>query len=129
MISLDRLLTWLNQSGIQTNNNSLYQVIKTLIQAAQEFQNETNDAINPPSGGGGLVNQHYLTHQNDLATLPQSRQLLAGTGITFDDTVFGERTIDAGGTAGYWTLLTDGDVDETDFIFAGGDAISIFVPL
>ena len=32
-------------------------------------------------------------------------------------------------TKGYWTFLTDGDVNETDFIFANGDPISIFVPV
>jgi hypothetical protein len=30
---------------------------------------------------------------------------------------------------GYWTVLTDGDPDETDLIFANGEAIALFVPL
>lgn len=30
--------------------------------------------------------------------------------------------------SGYWTLLTDGDLDETDFIFANGEPISLFIP-
>jgi len=28
-----------------------------------------------------------------------------------------------------WELLTDGDIDDTQFIFAGGDAIYVEVPL
>lgn len=75
------------------------------------------------------LNQVFLTGANEVATLPNSRRLLAGTGITFDDTVANQRTINSSALPGYWTLLTDGDVDETDFIFASGDAISVFVPL
>ena len=29
---------------------------------------------------------------------------------------------------GYWSPLTDGDVDETELIFADGDAIMVWVP-
>jgi hypothetical protein len=129
VINLDRLLTWLNQSDLQTKNQPLYQVIKTLIQAAQEFQNE-QDTINTASSGI-LNNASFLTVNNELASLPFSRREEAGVGIAFDDSIFGIRTISATSVvpSGYWTLLTDGDPDETDFIFANGDAISIFVPV
>lgn len=30
---------------------------------------------------------------------------------------------------GYWTPLTDGNVNETDLIFANGEAIAVFVPV
>ncbi len=30
---------------------------------------------------------------------------------------------------GYWTPLTDGDLDETDLIFSNGDAIMVFIPV
>jgi hypothetical protein len=169
MINLDRLVTWLNQAGIQTTNIPLYQVIVTLIKAAQEFQKEQSDTNAGTSGilnnatfltvnnelaslpfsrrlSAGTritfddsvfgirtanvpINEIVLTGANEVATLPNSRQLLAGTGITFDDSVANQRTINSAALPGYWTLLTDGDIDETDFIFAGGDAISVFVPL
>ncbi len=29
---------------------------------------------------------------------------------------------------GYWAPLTDGDVDATEFIFAGGECIMVFIP-
>jgi hypothetical protein len=35
----------------------------------------------------------------------------------------------SGGASGYWAPLTDGDVDETDLIFAGGDTIMVFIPV
>lgn len=31
--------------------------------------------------------------------------------------------------SGYWAPLTDGNVDETDLIFANGEAIMVFVPV
>lgn len=48
----------------------------------------------------------YLTEADETATLPNSRQLLAGSGITFDDSVAGERTISSsGGGGGGWTSI------------------------
>ena len=41
----------------------------------------------------------YLTSADESATLPNSLQVLAGTGITFDDTVPNQRTINADATA------------------------------
>lgn len=40
----------------------------------------------------------YLTHSDESAGLPNSRRLIAGIGITFDDTVANERTIDSSGS-------------------------------
>lgn len=50
-----------------------------------------------------------LTEDDETAVFPSSRQVLAGTGITFDDSVPGERTIEANGGAVAITQLT-GDV-------------------
>lgn len=41
----------------------------------------------------GINNEHFLTWQDDSAILPNSRQLLAGNGISFDDSVAHQRTI------------------------------------
>lgn len=67
--------------------------------------------INAISGGSGitvqvdckdagvvtsaLVDGTFLTSTDETASLTSSRQLIAGTNVTFDDTVSGERTIDA----------------------------------
>jgi hypothetical protein len=64
-----------------------------------------------------------------LKNFLKSTSQMQGIFVTDIDTL----TSGGGGTvtlpSGYWTLLTDGNVDETDFIFAGGEAISVFVPL
>lgn len=52
----------------------------------------------------------FLTIGNDLALLPNSRRVLAGTGITFDDTVAGIRTINGSGGAAVKSLVSAGQV-------------------
>lgn len=94
ILRLNKLLTVLNTSGLQQSNPPLYQVIKQLIQALLDSNLGVVEIINGGSGGGGIVNEPYLTHQNALVDLPQSRQLLAGDNVNFDDSVFGERTVD-----------------------------------
>lgn len=91
---LEKLISTLQQTNLQFTNQPLYQVIYNLIKAVIQALSATNAAISGGSGGGGLANQPYLTHQNAIVTLPQSRQLLAGDNVTFDDSVFGERTVD-----------------------------------
>ncbi len=58
--------------------------------------NATNIFINGVpigGGGGGGGPETVLTVANETATFPNSRQVLAGTNITFNDTVPNERTI------------------------------------
>lgn len=52
-----------------------------------------------------------------LLAIQQIQSSVSGiqTGNNFDE------------TSGYWTLLTDGDSDETDFIFVNGEPISVFI--
>lgn len=96
-----RLLATLNNATIQDKNNALFQTIKNLIaavmQSQKNFANNLNGIIAVISGGGGgipgIINATYLTATNQTPILPLSRQLLAGTNVTFDDTVAGERTI------------------------------------
>lgn len=92
---LDKLKGILNNSGIQLTNAQLYQVINSLIDYLRNTAKEvTAISSGSGSGGGGIFNQPYLTHQPVIGTLPQSRQLLPGTNVNFDDSVFGERTVD-----------------------------------
>lgn len=110
MINLDRLITWLNQTTLQKTNNPLYQVILTLIKAAQEFQSEQSE-INSSSGGAitGLENADFLTSSDESILLPNSRQLIAGTGVSFDDTIVNQRTINIAGATGIdHVVLSDG---------------------
>jgi len=125
--AIDRLQATLLTSGLQQTNQALYQVINQLIQAARDSLSGVQ-AINTTIGGGGgsgaNPNLHYLTHQNDVASLPNSRELLAGVYIAFDDTVANERTVN--GTE--WTLLTNGDPINPELIFVAGDVVMIHTP-
>jgi len=125
---LDRLKSVLRQSGIQQTNQPLFQVIDQLINWARDAQVELNAQVQ--ASAASVEDGTFLTTGNDIVTLPNSKQLLAGIGITFDDSVFGQRTINASGSldSGFWTPLTDGDEDETDLIFASGECIMVFVP-
>jgi hypothetical protein len=63
----------------------------------------TVDDITAGGGGGGgsvSADATILTVADETAAYPNSRQLLPGTNITFDDSVAGERTVNAsvGGT-------------------------------
>ena len=118
------------QSRSQLQNNSLFQtlylLIKRIILMQTAFINVINDAVGDLSV---IFAARFLTSADETLRFPNSRQLIAGFGIAFDDTVAGRRTISTNITDGYWTPLTDGDVDETDIIYANGEAIAVFVPV
>lgn len=127
MFDLDRLQTTLLKSGLQQKDQPLYQVINQLLQAVREFQDlilaQADESTNILSTG------LFLTHAPDLAALPASRVLLAGTDVSFDDSVFGERTVNVTGSgSSAWSVLTDGDLIEPELIFAGGDVIMLEFP-
>lgn len=72
----------------------------------------------------------YLTVDDETADFVNSRQMLAGTNITFDDTVAGKRTINAsgggGGGAYYLFPLSNGDPDSPEIIFDDdGEIVSV----
>jgi hypothetical protein len=58
---------------------------------------------------GAPLNATYLTVDDETAILPNSRQLLAGTGITFNDATPGERTISSSGGSGSLIPMTTGE--------------------
>src|SRR5688572_13833455 len=105
---LDRLQAQLLTSGLSQKNNALYQVIDQLIKALRQGIDEVDSSITGggSGGGGGLLNQSFLTINNDLATLVNSRRLLAGFGITFDDSIGGIRTIATDGNGDHVPMST-----------------------
>lgn len=125
---LAQIKTVLLTSGVQQTNNPLWQAINQMLDYLIKFENQTNAALSP--GSGGLSAPTYLTVNNETATLPNSRRLLAGNAITFDDSVGGIRTINEDlfvtvqvprvDTSG---PLTDGDILNPEFIFADGQCI------
>lgn len=129
-MDLKRLKAQLLTSGLQQTNNALFQVINQLIDAL-------TDSLGTGSGGiitvdlTAVKNKTYLTELNETAFLPSSRQILAGFGITLDNSVAGKLTISVNSSisgVGYWSPLTDGDILEMDLITADGDVIMAFVP-
>ena len=109
---IERALQHLNNSGIVKENNALYQAIKELINAARSGQEVTNQILNPE--GGSTVkpafaprNSTYLTATNQVPFLPRSVQLIAGSGITFDDSIKNVRKISAGFKWAFNNTVTD----------------------
>lgn len=141
-----RLVNTLNASQLQQKNHPLYQVIKALIDNSgqttrvnkgkfAELETAIADVAAAAGGGGGdgddISDKDFLTWSDESPTLPNSRNLIAGTGVTFDDTVVNERTINVSAVASayYDSPLTDGDIDETELIFALGDCVIVQVPI
>jgi hypothetical protein len=130
MINLDRLKTALNITGLSRTNHALFQIIGQIIDSIRELRASLTSSINEVSSSGGtavsgLVNATYLTEDDETSILSNSRRLLAGTNITFDDSVIGERTISSAATEREWSVLTDG---AGSIIFADGDVVMTHVP-
>lgn len=107
--NLQRLITTLNTSGLQQSNQPLYQVIKQLINFVLTFeQSTTTVTTSTGSSAAALYTKTYLTSTDETGTLPNSRELLAGTNVTFDDTVSGERTINVDAAANDYVVMSDG---------------------
>lgn len=111
---LSGLLITLQQSKIIQSNPALFQTINELIKRVDTTQ---NDILNQISGLNvsitnitALLTETFLTATDETATLVNSRQLLAGTNITFDDSVAGERTVNAsgGGVSADYVVTSDG---------------------
>lgn len=124
------LIVSLTNSRLQTKDNALYQTVfqiikrittsRDLILADVKTINELVSAILAAS---------YWTEEDETITLRNSRMVIAGSGITLDYSVLGQVTVSTVVTInGYWTPLTDGDADETDLIYANGEAIAVNVP-
>jgi len=124
-------------SQSKKTDNALYQTVQVLIERLsqlQEILNEDISTIQDPTNPLSNVapkTASYHTKFDDRAVLPNSIQLLAGLGITFDDSVVGKRTINSSGGLGnhYDAPLTDGHLVEAELIFAAGECIIVQVPV
>ena len=124
------LVTSLGNSGTQKSNYSLYQTILFLIQnTARARDLLVDDVATLDEQLNGILAASFLTINNETNDFPNSRQLLAGLGITFDDTTPGRRTINAtSGITYYDSPLTDGNENETELVFGNGDPIICQIP-
>ncbi len=93
---LTRLKSNLLTSGLQSKDNPLFQVINGLIDETSRLQKIITGDVNSSSATIAILqDRDYLTHTDESIDLPNSRNLLAGENITFDDAVANERTIAA----------------------------------
>lgn len=122
-------------------DHALYQTIQIMIERLTQFQQVTleqiadiNNSINESEAILNIAADKtatYLTTADETLKLPNSVQLLAGTGITFDDSVPNERTISSSGGSSdhYDSPLSDGDLTAADLIFADGECVIVQVPI
>jgi hypothetical protein len=102
-----RLKSTLVGARNQIKDYLLYQTILNFIDSVGRMKNILNSNIElNETSVLDLSNGNFLTHADDSLTLPNSRNLLAGTGITFDDTVANERTISSGASSSYIPMVT-----------------------
>lgn len=90
------LITSLDNSKVQVSNYSLYQTIFFLITNAARARDllvDDIDTINEVVSA--ILAATFLTVNNETIIFPNSRRLLPGTTIFFDDSVAGERTINS----------------------------------
>jgi len=83
---LAKIRTYLNNSQAKTKDVPLFQAVDILVQWLQLFG---VDSISTKADSSIT----YITLNDERAKLPNSRQLVAGTGVTFDDTVPGQLII------------------------------------
>jgi len=88
-------------SQSKQTDNALYQTVQILIERLTQFQGITVDRLD------------QLDDELDEIGVPEPIDELT------PDEIVG---------LGYWTPLTDGDLDETNLIFANGECIAVFVP-
>lgn len=129
----ERLYAKLNNTKLQTTNPPAWELVKELIRLLVQFAKAVTGTVNGQTTVlEGFRLRTYLTTANEASFFPNSRQLLAGSGITFDDTISNVRTINAtggGGGSHYDCPLSDGDLVAADLIYAAGECIIVQVPV
>jgi hypothetical protein len=84
-------------------DDALYKTVQYLIERMTRFQTAINGDVIDVNASVNTVNsavnvtadktRTYLTSENEALNLPNSRKLIAGTGIVFNDLIANQRTI------------------------------------
>jgi hypothetical protein len=111
MADTTRLKTWLQSSGLQKQNQPLYQVIKNLIEIIDTLTAEIAAASSSGSSSS------TTTIINQISNVPGPRGRDGRNGLP------GPRGVD--GSTVQWSVLTDG---AGNIIFAGGDVVMVHTP-
>lgn len=141
------LLTHLSNSKLQTSNPPLYNCLWQLLQRLTKTITDQATNINEVVGliddigatitvieefDNALQNLIWLLGEaipTDPSTatlvLPNAKQLLAGTGITFDDSVANERTINASVAGGVLPMVNGAEPPE---LMSNGVGDLIIIP-
>jgi len=112
-IDFDSLQVTLVNSRLQQQNPALYLTISQIIARLRLHQEKVNNTFDTIIGDinidtsnniqaiinlvVALINADFLTWTNEASLLPNSRELIAGEGIEFDDTNPNQRIISGGG--------------------------------
>lgn len=119
-VDFANLIVGLNKTGLNVNNQPLYQVIKDLIDKSQQseakfttlFQSFVGDiSIDDSDNLSAILNSisiinsiiangTFWTKDDETLNLIASLQVLAGTGIALDYTVPGKVTVSSSGGSG-----------------------------
>lgn len=93
---LSRLKSNLANGKLREMDFPTYQVINALINEIAQLKRELEIKITvAEESAGGLESSEFLTSSDESVTLPNSRELLAGARIAFDDSTPNERTVSA----------------------------------
>jgi len=89
----------------KVTDNALYQTIQILLERLEELEFQRGDVVNNITNSINIINNiinglldqtaTFITSDNEVGTLPNSRQLLPGTNVAFDDTAPNKRVINA----------------------------------
>lgn len=81
--TVSRLKGQLLTSGLQQKDQPLFQVINQLIDSLGSIGQEVQTFTGGGGGGGGAsANADFVTHQDNQASLPNSRVIVPGSGVT-----------------------------------------------
>lgn len=129
------LLALLVNARVQVENTALYEFLSQFIKSTTKLKSNLNGRVTvTETEVDTLQTAQYATVGDESVDLPNSRQLLAGTGISFDDTVDNQRTISSTATgvrdAGYWTpLILSTGVGDAEFVITDDKApIAVWTP-
>lgn len=105
----EQLYAVLNNTKLQTTNTPLWEFLKALVRMLIQFAKAiAGVANNSEVLQNAFRLRTYLTTANESAYFPFSRQLLAGPGISFDDSITNERTISSSSTGFSWIPMATG---------------------
>lgn len=123
----------LSQGDAEVARSPAYQAVRILIDRLTQDQKIDKDELKDIDDTlAQILAATFLTADDESVIFHNSRQLLAGTNVTFDDTIDNQRTINVGGGSlgtHYDAPLSDGDTSAADLIFANGECIIVQVPV